>query len=446
MFARPKLYVIWGGLLLWAQKPAAAFSLQEALRYALNHNTTLQNSYFDYLIAKQKIAEVRAAGLPQINSSTNLRYFVEIPTSLIPGEFFGAPRGTYIPVRFGVPYNLEIGVTGTQLLFDGTYFVGLAAAKAVKELTYRSYQRSRIETIAAVSKAYLSTLVAQERLRLLATNLTQLETAQRQAEAFYQAGLVEKLEFERIQVSYNNLQTEYQKATELVALSYLTLKLQMGYPLDDPITLTDTLPELPILAADSLSLVSFDPGRRLEYQILLAQRHALELNLKRYQVSYLPSLVFIGNLATQAQRKEFDIFDTKKRWFPIAFIGFQLQIPIFDGFRRASQISQARLELLKNQNDLFQLRQSLSLEAQSARITLLNALRNLDIQRRNLELAKTVLQTTQKKLSAGLSASIETLQAQTALQQAQTYYTTALLEAYLAYIDWKKANGLLDLE
>ncbi len=445
MFAR-KLSILLGSVLLWAQKPAAAFSLREAVRYALEHNVTLQNSYLDYLIAKQKIAEVRAAGLPQINSSTSFRYFVEIPTSLVPGEFFGAPRGTFIPVRFGVPYNLEIGVTGTQLLFDGTYFVGLAAAKAIKELTYRSYQRSRLETIATVSKAYLTALVAQERLRLLAANLAQLETAQRQAQALYDAGLVEKLEYQRIQVSYNNLQTEYQKATELVALSYLTLKLQMGFPLEEPLTLTDTLPDLPIIPADSLSLTGFDPTTRLEYQILQAQRRALELNLKRYQVSYLPSLVFIGNLSTQAQRREFDIFDTRQRWFPIAFIGVQLQIPIFDGLRRASQISQTRIELLKNQNDLFQLRQALSLEAQSARITLLNALRNLDIQRRNLDLAQSVLQATQKKLNAGLSASLETLQAQTALEQAQTYYTTALLEAYLAYIDWQKAIGTLTFE
>jgi outer membrane protein TolC len=361
----------------------------------------------------------------------------------VPGEFFGAPRGTFIPVRFGVPYNLEIGVTGTQLLFDGTYFVGLAAAKAVRELTYRSYQRSRIETIAAVSKAYLAVLIAQERLRLLKENLDQLQTTLRQTKGLYETGFVEKLDYQRLEVAFNNLQTEYNKAAELTALAYLTLKLQMGYPLDQPITLTDTLPELPLLLPDSLSLRDFEPSQRLEYQILLAQRRALELNLRRYQVAYLPSLVFIGNVATQAQRREFNFFDTRERWFPIAFIGFQLQVPIFDGLRKASQVSQARLELLKNQNDLFQLRQALTLEAQNARIQLLNALQTLAIQKRNLELAQAVLEATRKKLEAGVASTVESVQAQSAYQQAQVSYTTALLEAYSAYIDWQKALGLL---
>jgi outer membrane protein len=443
MVARVQYSLIVFVSLAFAQESIQTFSMKAAIQYALTHSPSLQNTYLDYQIARQKIAEVRSAGLPQINSTTTLRYFVEIPTSLVPGEFFGAPRGTFIPIRFGVPYNLEIGVTGTQLLFDGTYFVGLSAARAVKELTYRAYQRSRIETITAVSKAYLTVLITQERLRLLKENLDQLQTTLRQTKGLYEAGFAEKLDYQRLEVAYNNLQTEYNKAAELTALAYLTLKLQMGYPLDQPITLSDTLPELPLLLPDSLSLQNFDPAQRLEYQILLAQRRALELNLRRYQVAYLPSLVFISSLATQAQRNEFDFFDTKKRWFPIAFIGFQLQVPLFDGLRKASQVSQARLELLKNQNDLYQLRQALTLEAQNARIQLLNALQNLTIQKRNLELAQTVLETTQKKVEAGLASTVESVQAQNAYQQAQLGYTTALLEAHSAYIDWQKALGLL---
>jgi outer membrane protein TolC len=443
MVARVQYSLIVFVSLAFAQESIQTFGMKAAIQYALMHSPSLQNTYLDYQIARQKIAEVRSAGLPQINSTTTLRYFVEIPTSLVPGEFFGAPRGTFIPIRFGVPYNLEIGVTGTQLLFDGTYFVGLSAARAVKELTYRSYQRSRIETITAVSKAYLTVLITQERLRLLKENLDQLQTTLRQTKGLYEAGFAEKLDYQRLEVAYNNLQTEYNKAAELTALAYLTLKLQMGYPLDQPITLSDTLPQLPLLLPDSLSLQNFDPAQRLEYQILLAQRRALELNLRRYQVAYLPSLVFISSLATQAQRNEFDFFDTKKRWFPIAFIGFQLQVPLFDGLRKASQVSQARLELLKNQNDLYQLRQALTLEAQNARIQLLNALQNLTIQKRNLELAQTVLETTQKKVEAGLASTVESVQAQNAYQQAQLGYTTALLEAYSAYIDWQKALGLL---
>lgn len=432
---------------LWAQE-SRSLTLKECIQYALTHSPTVQNSYLDYQIARQKIAEVRSAGLPQISANAQLRYFVEIPTSLVPGEFFGAPRGTFIPVRFGVPYNLDLSVTGSQLIFDGTYFVGLKAAQVVKELSYRAYQRSRTETVAAVTKAYYTALVSQERLRLLTQNIQQLEVLLRQTQGLYEAGFAEKLDYQRLLVSLNNLRTEQSRAAELVGLTYLTLKLQMGMPLETPISLADTLSieSLVSLLPDTLSFATFEPSRRWEYQILLQQRQALELNLRRYQVSYLPSLVFIGNLATQAQRKEFNFFDTQQRWFPIAFIGAQLQVPLFDGLRRASQISQARLELRKNQNDLFQLRQALTLEAENARRQFLNSLRTLEIQRRNLELAQEVLTTAQRKQQLGVGSTVELLQAQTSYEQAQTSYTTALLEAHLAYIDWQKAIGTLPTE
>jgi outer membrane protein TolC len=347
-----------------------------------------------------------------------------------------------------VPYNLDLSVTGSQLIFDGTYFVGLKAAQVVKELSYRAYQRSRTETVAAVTKAYYTALVSQERLRLLTQNIQQLEVLLRQTQGLYEAGFAEKLDYQRLLVSLNNLRTEQSRAAELVGLTYLTLKLQMGMPLETPISLADTLSieSLVSLLPDTLSFATFEPSRRWEYQILLQQRQALELNLRRYQVSYLPSLVFIGNLATQAQRKEFNFFDTQQRWFPIAFIGAQLQVPLFDGLRRASQISQARLELRKNQNDLFQLRQALTLEAENARRQFLNSLRTLEIQRRNLELAQEVLTTAQRKQQLGVGSTVELLQAQTSYEQAQTSYTTALLEAHLAYIDWQKAIGTLPTE
>lgn len=433
--------------LTMAQTPQA-LSLRDCIQYALTHAPTVQNAYLDYQLARQKIAEVRSAGLPQINAAGSFRYFVEIPTSLVPGEFFGAPRGTFIPVRFGVPYNLEFSVTGTQLLFDGTYFVGLQAAKAVKELSFRSYQRSRTETIAAVAKAYYTALVSQERLRLLSQNIQQLDILLQQMKGLYESGFAEKLDYQRLEVSLNNLHTEQSKAAELTALSYLALKLQMGMPLETPITLTDTLAPTDLLSLlpDTITESRFDPTRRWEYQILLQQRRALELNLRRYQVSYLPSLVAIGNLATQAQRREFNFFDTRQRWFPIAFVGAQIQIPIFDGLRRSSQISQARIELQKNQNDLFQLRQVLTLEAETARRQLLNSLRSLEIQRRNLALAEEVLRATRRKQELGVGSTVELLQAQTSYDQAQTNYTTALLEAYMAYIDWQKAIGTLPTE
>lgn len=429
----------------WAQESQDFnFTLRDCIDYALKNQPTLQNAYLDYQIARSTVGEVRSAGLPQINGTLSFRKLIEIPTALLPGEIVGAPRGTFIPVRFGVPYNLDVGVQASQLLFDGTYFVGLQAAKVVKDITYKSYQRSRTETIASVKKAYYNVLILQRRIQNLRTSLQQLSNNLQQVQKLYQAGLAEKVDAQRLQVAYANLETEYQKALQSLGLAYNALKFQMGMPLETPLSLKDTLQEnfLSKIAADTGA--TFDVQRRWEYQTLLSLKKANELDIKRYKVSYLPTLVGVAAVTAQAQRKEFDFFDTKKRWFPIVSVGVQMQAPIFDGLRRNYQIRKATLEFQKTRNNLSQFIQAAQVEVQSAKINLSNALRTLEIQRRNRDLAQEVLSTVRLKYQEGTAPNIELLQAQTAYDAAENSYSSALLETYAAYVDLQKAIGILE--
>ncbi|MGQ9863026.1 MAG: TolC family protein [Bacteroidia bacterium] len=436
-------YVVFALACSWAQE-RVDFSLKDCISYALKNQPTLQNAYLDYQIAKATVGQVRSIGLPQINGTLSLRKLIEIPTALLPGEIVGAPRGTFIPVRFGVPYNLDVGAQASQLLFDGTYFVGLQAAKVVKDITYKSYQRSRTETIASVKKAYYNVLIFQQRIQNLRASLQQLSDNLQQLQKLYQAGVAEKVDVQRLEVAYANLETEYQKALQSLGLAYTALKFQMGMPLETPLRLTDTLQEsfLSTIAADTGA--TFDIQRRWEYQTLLSLRKANELDIRRYRVSYLPTLVGVAAITAQAQRKEFDFFDTKKRWFPIVSVGVQIQVPIFDGLNRYYQIRKATLELQKTRNNLMQFTQAAQLEVQSAKINLSNALRTLEIQKRNKELAQEVLSTLRLKYQEGTAPNIELLQAQTAYDAAEASYSGALLEAYAAYVDLQKALGTLE--
>ncbi|MEI7802961.1 MAG: TolC family protein, partial [Bacteroidota bacterium] len=143
------------------------FSLQQCIDYALAHQSSYLNAQIDEEISKKKVQELLGLAMPQISASGGLNDYFDLPTSLLPGQFFGAPAGTYIPIKFGTQYSASGGVDASQLVADGRYFVGLQASKALKELTAKTTERTKIETIATVTKAYYNALIAEKRIELL---------------------------------------------------------------------------------------------------------------------------------------------------------------------------------------------------------------------------------------------------------------------------------------
>src|SRR5579872_6828777 len=110
-----------------AQQNPAEFTLPAAIDYALKHNANYLNTEADEKYNKYKRNELLGQGLPQINSSLDVKDNAILPTSLLPAQFFGGPPGTYAPVKFGVQYNATAGVSASQLIFNSNYLVGLQA-------------------------------------------------------------------------------------------------------------------------------------------------------------------------------------------------------------------------------------------------------------------------------------------------------------------------------
>ena len=120
-----------------APPPAAGhnFSLQDCINYAYEHQDSVVNAGLDVKSAEYKIRETKATGLPQINGSATFQDYLRPPTSVGPdfSKGFGAPtdpNAPLVPFPIGaVKYNNTYSLQGTQLLFSGTFLVGLQAAK-----------------------------------------------------------------------------------------------------------------------------------------------------------------------------------------------------------------------------------------------------------------------------------------------------------------------------
>jgi outer membrane protein len=236
-------------------KPPSNFSLQDCINYAYEHQDTVLNANLDIKSAEYKVKETTGIGLPQISGSANFQDYVKIPTTLLPGQFFGQPAGTFVPVQFGVKYQSSLGLNLTQILFDGSYLVGLKASRTYKELSQRNYIRSKIEARVNVTKAYYQVLVSDEQIKLLDADINQLKQQVDQTVAQNKQGFAERVDVQRIQVQYNNLVTTRENTIRLLALNYQLLKFQMGMPVDAQMMLTDKLEDIQLTIIAALNMV-----------------------------------------------------------------------------------------------------------------------------------------------------------------------------------------------
>jgi len=416
-----------------------SFSIQDCINYAYEHQDSVVNAGLDIKSAEYKVKETRGIGLPQISGSATFQDYLKIPTTLLPGEVFGQPAGTFIPVKFGVKYQSSIGATADQILFDGSYLVGLKASRTYKELSLKNLTRNKIQISVAVTKAYYQILVSNEQLRLTDANLKQLKQQFDETTAQNKQGTVEKIDVDRIAVQYNNLVTTRENTIRSLALNYQVLKFQMGMPIENALSLKDKLDDIKLDDTADLAADTSFYHNRIEYSLSETGIELKKLDLKRQQSQYLPTLKANASYTSSYQNNSFG--NLYKMNFPSSYVGLTLNIPIFNGWQRLNQVRQSKIAVLKSQNDLENSKNGLKLEANKANVAYVNGIQSLNNQKRNRELAEEVLRVSKIKYQQGVGSSLEVTQAQTSLDDANDKYIQGLYDALISKVDLDKAYG-----
>ncbi|WP_114777460.1 TolC family protein [Botryobacter ruber] len=427
-----------------AQEAPKSFSLSQSIEFAIANRPNLKAARNEQLSAKAKVGEIRAMGLPQINASADVGGFFVQQKTFVPAQFTNpdAEPGTYVALPFTPIYSGNAVLTGSQLLFDGSYLIGLKAAKTYTELSRKSLTQTEIEVAEQVSKAYYSVLVSRERMELLNQNLARLDTLLHQTQVMFENGVAEKLDVDRLRVTRNNLNVEKQKTERLLQLSEDLLKFQMGMDQEEQLVLTDKLSEVEVDMSKA-NTGSFNYSNRIEYSLLETQRDLAQLDLKNLRSGYLPKLYLNSRFGYSTASNEFSFITKRTNWLDFGFLGVQLQVPIFDGLRKHYQIQQSKLTLENTKLGFETLKQSIDLQLAQSSTELTNSLEVLASQRENLELAEEIARVAKIKFQEGVGTNLEVVTAETDLRQAQTNYYAAMYDALIAKVNLDKATGTL---
>lgn len=434
-------------MMLLAVEPMMAqvktLSLDSAIGYALQHNENLKIAEINIADAEAQVGQTRADGLPQINASFGYTNNVEIPVNIVPANVFDptAPADQTVPIRFGVQYQGNFGVTATQMIWDGSFFIGLKAAKTLREKVVVDKQKTRQDVIEQVKKAYYLVLVNQVRTDLIDANRTTLQNTLEETEALYLNGFAEKIDVSRLRVQLNNLDAERAEVENAIATSKNLLKVVIGMPVSDEVILLDNLDEFDFsYRLDEVQ--SYAVTERVEMQQLSYLQQLAALDIKNVRSGYVPKVQLNAGWGRNTGNDVFgNLWNSNRQWFSNSSIGLSVNIPIFDGLRKkyGIQRSQYQLETLNQQYQLT--RNNLENELENAQSTLDVNLEKLEVQEANLALAQEVIDVTTAKFREGVGSNLELVNAEQSYKIAEVNYLTALYNAIRAKIDLDKALG-----
>ncbi|MEM6767056.1 MAG: TolC family protein, partial [Bacteroidota bacterium] len=174
---------------------------------------------------------------------------------------------------------------------------------------------------------------------------------------------------------------------------------------------------------------------------LQTQKELENYNMRRYRVGHMPSLYAFANYSWNTQW-DFQIDSLDVRYTNGA-VGLQLNIPIFDGFRKSRLAQQSQLAIKKIDNDLEDFENATRMELTNSHRSYLNAYQSLESLEKNQALAQKVFNIATTKYKEGVGSSLELNDAENTLKEAEAQYISGLFEYYLARLDWQKARGEL---
>ncbi|MGQ8338914.1 TolC family protein [Sunxiuqinia sp. A32] len=420
------------------------FTLGEAQEYALKNSYVVQNSGLDVAAARKKVWETIAMGLPQVSGNASYTNFLNLPVSLIPGEFFGEEAGTYIPVKFGQDYNSDFGFTVDQLIFDGSYIVGVGSAKIYLQMATQTKEKTDIEIKHAVAQSYFMVLAAEENLQVMKENLSNSQKLESDTKALYENGFSEEQDVDQMKLLVQKAENEILKAAREIRVARTVLKYTMGVNVESEIQLTQSLDDFldPLINKEE-HIAGFDYSSHIDYRMLDTQRQLSKKELMLAKSAYLPRVSGFYNWSKTSYGNSANLFKRSVPWFKSSLIGLNISVPIFTAGQQMAKVKQAKFSYEQAENNQKLSVQTLQKDYLTAIADIESAVDQYKNDIDNKQLARRIYDKTTIKYNNGISSSIELSQTETQYIQAQGAWVASVIQLLNSKINLDKAIGKL---
>jgi outer membrane protein len=430
------LFLFLSAKLVSGQAPPASDStLQHAtidnvISYAISHQPLVKQALLDEEITEAVIKSKLADWYPQINFGYTYQHNFQVPTNVINGN----------PIRLGVSNTSSGQFTVRQNIFNPDVLLVNRSKDDVRKLAKQNTSYSKIELAAEVAKAFYAVLATQQQIKVAEENIARLQSSMEIAMHQYEAGLADKIDYKRTNISLNNAKAD-KKANEAYIVSRMqNLKSLMGYPENAPLDIVfDSLQMEKLILLDTTQ--TLDYNTRIEYQLLQTQRRLSVANQDYYRWSYFPTLSANGAYNFNYQNDEFSKLYSQN--YPNSYAGLSLSFPIFQGFKRVANNKQAALETKKVDWDIINFKNEANASYQQALSNYKRSLADYLSFKENIMLAQDVYDVVQLQYKSGIKSYIEVILSEAELRTARISYINAIYLVLSAKIDVEKELGIL---
>ena len=420
-------FIIFIGIFANAQNFPNSLTIDEAIEYGINNNFSVKNANREIEKAQKDRWSTIAIGLPQIYAEVNYQNFLEMPVSLVPAEFFGGQSGEFAEISFGTKQKVVGSVRMDQLIFDGSYIVGLEASKIFLKISENIYEKTTLETKKIIVNNYAAALLAGENVKLLNKNKKNLEENVSEIHQLFKNGFVEEESVEQIQLTLANINTQLKYAVNLSKIIHEMLKFNLGIPVEKKVVLSSQISEI----IDESNLIfenqnNFNISNNIDIKI--AENNFLsESLLYKYEKSkFLPSLKAFINGSYTGNNEKFDFAKNNQKWFGSSLFGLSLDIPLFSSFSKKVNSQKAKISMQQAETKLNETQYRIRMEIETALNDYQLAIENYFTEKENLGLAERIENKNQLKYFEGMVGSFELRQAQLQLYSSQSKYLSSI--------------------
>lgn len=413
-----------------------AFSLDEAIEFGIANNYQSQIAQKDVDKALKQKWEIISQGLPQITGGVDYQNYLKQPVTLIPAEITGGEPGTFVPVTFGTKQSMNATATWNQLIFDGSYIVGIQSVQTLLQISKNAKTKTDLEIKKAVINAYGNVLLAEESVNILKKNVESLQKTYDDTKKIYENGLTEQEDVEQLEITLLNLKNQLNHSERMQKIAHEMLNLSLGIPVEDKVILTDDLDELAMKYFDLGLLDENIPvEENIDYRIAKNSAESAEIQIKLQKAKALPTLTGFVNYGYQGYSDQFTFLNSDQSYFNQSILGVSLNIPIFSSGMRSSRTKQREIEYEQAKLELERTENEVKRKIRSAKSDYEFSLENYQNAQRNLDLAERIENKNQVKFFEGIASSFELSEAQRQLYSAQQNYLQSMLDVITARVE-----------
>lgn len=416
------------------QQTLSNATLQQCIDYALGNRPGVQQSLIDEEIGERDIKSALSGWLPQVNGTATANHNIKQQTSILTNN------GQTSLLTLGAKNTSAFLLQADQQFLNAGLIQASKSAKYYRQQYKQNTENTKITTVVDVSKAFYDVLTSKEQLNIIAENISRLEKQLKDARAQYDAGLVDKTDYQRAQISLSNSKADRKRTEELLKYKYAYLRELIGYSADKEFGLSYSSDEMEKdILIDTNQMLNYRD--RVEYRLLETQRELQRITTSYNKWSYVPTLSGFYNYSFNYQNSSINgLYDTN---YPGSVVGLKLSLPIFLGGKRTQEIKKSQLQERRIDLDLLNTKNQINTQYQQAMATYKANLNDLNTNRANVDISRQVYNTIKLQYDEGIKTYLDLMTSETDLRTAQINYLNSLYNLLSSKFDVKQALGTI---